>query len=62
MLTPELAVIAARNYRVLHGLGITIRKVPDLIIGTFCIEHGHALLQDDRDFQPMAKHLGLELI
>ena len=62
MLTPELAVVAARHYRFLRGLGVTIRKVPDLIIGTFCIENDHALLQDDRDFKPMAEHLGLRLV
>lgn len=61
MLTPELAVIAARNYRTLRALGFTIRKLPDLIIGTFCIEHGYPLLQNDRDFMPMAQHLGLQL-
>jgi len=25
----------------------------DIIIGTFCIERGHALLHSDRDFEPM---------
>ena len=61
MLDRELSVVAARNFRTLRGLGFTIRTSVDLIIATFCIEHGHALLQDDRDFQPMAKHLGLRL-
>jgi predicted nucleic acid-binding protein len=56
----ELAVAAARNYRKLRGLGVTIRKTSDLIIGTFCIERGHKLLHDDRDFAPMEQHLGLE--
>lgn len=54
-----LAVAAARHYRVLRSLGITPRKTVDLIIGTFCIEHGHDLLHDDRDFEPMHEHLGL---
>ena len=62
MLNPDLAVEAATNYRHLRGLGITIRKVPDLIIGTYCIEHGHSLLHDDRDFEPMREHLGLRVI
>ena len=61
MLDRELSAVAARNFRTLRGLGFTIRTSVDLIIATFCIEHGHALLQDDRDFQPMAKHLGLRL-
>jgi predicted nucleic acid-binding protein len=59
LLTPELAASAARNYRKLRTLGVTIRKTPDLIIGTFCIERGHRLLHADRDFEPMQRHLGL---
>lgn len=61
MLDADLAVKSARNYRMLRGLGYTVRKVPDLIIGTYCIEHGHELLQADRDFMPMVEHLGLRL-
>jgi predicted nucleic acid-binding protein len=61
MLDADLTVRSARNYRLLRGLGYTIRKVPDLIIGTFCIEHDHELLQADRDFTPMVRHLGLRL-
>ena len=57
----RLAVQAARNYRTLRGKGITIRKTVDLIIGTFCIERHHALLHDDRDFEPMRIHLGLQV-
>ncbi|MCZ7854609.1 type II toxin-antitoxin system VapC family toxin [Agrobacterium salinitolerans] len=60
MLTPELAVKAADNYRKLRGVGKTVRKTADLIIGTYCIEHGYELLHNDRDFQPMADHLGLQ--
>ena len=59
LLDADLASSAARNYRRLRELGITIRKTADIIIGTFCIEHRHALLHDDRDFAPMEKHLGL---
>ncbi len=39
-----------------------MRKTIDLIIGTFCIARGHALLTADRDFAPMARHLGLTLV
>ena len=46
----------------LRNRGITIRKTVDIIIGTFCIEHGHALLHDDRDFVPMQAHLGLKVV
>jgi predicted nucleic acid-binding protein len=62
MLDPDIAVKAAANYRRLRSLGITIRKTPDLIIGTYCIEHGHALLHDDHDFEPMRVHLGLQVV
>jgi hypothetical protein len=61
MLDPELAAIAATHYRRLRALGITVRKTIDLIIGTFCIAHGHTLLTADQDFAPMAEHLGLTL-
>jgi predicted nucleic acid-binding protein len=59
LLDGNLALRAAWNYRRLRELGITIRKTADLIIGTFCIEHRHSLLHDDRDFTPMEEHLGL---
>jgi predicted nucleic acid-binding protein len=61
LLDGDLAPLAAGNFRKLRGLGITIRKTADLIIGTFCIEHGHTLLHDDRDFDGMQKHLGLQV-
>jgi hypothetical protein len=54
-----IAVVAARNYRSLRRLGITIRKTIDLLIGTWCIENRVALLHNDSDFRPMVRHLGL---
>lgn len=54
-----LAEQAARHARMLRALGFTVRTGIDLLIGTFCILHGHALLHDDRDFRPMERHLGL---
>ncbi len=62
LLDADLAVRAARNYRALRRIGITVRKSADIIIGTFCIENGHALLHDDRDFDPMQRHLGLKVV
>ena len=62
LLDADLASHAARNYRTLRELGITIRKTADIIIGTFCIERRHALLHDDRDFAPMEEHLGLRVV
>jgi predicted nucleic acid-binding protein len=59
LLDAHLAPRAAKNYRRLRDMGITIRKTNDIIIGTFCIERGCSLLHDDRDFAPMERHLGL---
>jgi predicted nucleic acid-binding protein len=39
-----------------------MRKAVNLIIGTFCIEHGHTLLHGDRDFEPMRTYLGLQVL
>ncbi|WP_439618367.1 type II toxin-antitoxin system VapC family toxin [Shinella sp.] len=61
LLSPEIAVKAAANFRMLRSKGITIRKTADLIIGTYCMEHSHSLLHADRDFNPMAEHLGLRI-
>ena len=62
LLDPDLAIRAAANYRLLRARGITIRKTIDIIIGTFCIERGHALLHSDRDFEPMERLLGLRTV
>jgi predicted nucleic acid-binding protein len=59
LLDADLAPRAARNYRKLRDIGITIRKSTDIIIGTYCIERRCSLLHDDRDFVPMEEHLGL---
>ena len=61
LLDDARAVRAAQNYRRLRARGITVRSVVDLVVGTFCIDHGFELLQQDRDFLPMAEHLGLRL-
>jgi predicted nucleic acid-binding protein len=54
-----IAVAAARNFRKLRSRGITVRKTIDLFIGTWCIENRRPLLHNDRDFRPMALHLGM---
>jgi predicted nucleic acid-binding protein len=54
-----VAVEAARNFRRLRALGITVRKTIDTLIATRCIMDGHALLFSDRDYQPFVDHLGL---
>ena len=59
MLNEAVAVKAAANYRQLRSVGITIRKMADMVIGTYCMMNGHLLLHRDRDFLPMVEHLGL---
>jgi predicted nucleic acid-binding protein len=58
----ELAVEAARNYRLLRSAGVTVRKSVDCMIATFCIMGGHTLLHRDRDFEGFENHLGLSVI
>ena len=58
----EIAIQAAKNFRVLRGLGFTVRKTIDTIIATHCIEHGFELLHSDRDFDAFALHLGLKVV
>jgi predicted nucleic acid-binding protein len=57
-----LALESAVNYRFLRRKGVTVRKTIDIIIGTFCIHNQILLLHCDRDFDPMVKFLGLEII
>jgi predicted nucleic acid-binding protein len=57
----KIAIQAARNYRTLRNLGVTVRKTIDTIIATRCIESGYELLHNDRDFDPFASHLGLRV-
>jgi predicted nucleic acid-binding protein len=58
----KIAIQAARNFRTLQRLGITIRKTVDTVIATRCIASGYDLLHNDRDFDPFAKHLGLRVV
>jgi predicted nucleic acid-binding protein len=58
----EIAVKAARNFRTLRKLGVTVRKTIDTIIATRCIESKYELLHSDKDFDPFAKHLGLRVV
>ena len=57
-----IAIEAARNYRRLRSLGITVRKTIDTLIATRCIIDGHELLYSDRDFDPFVEHLGLGMV
>lgn len=55
----EIAVAAARNFRVLRSRGVTVRKTIDTLIATRCIEDRVPLLYSDRDFDPFVDQLGL---
>ena len=57
-----IAVEAAEHFRTLRSEGISIRSQIDLLIGTYCIRHGHILLHSDRDYDLMAKHLPLRTV
>ena len=59
MLGKDLAIKSAENFRKLRKKGITIRKTADVIIATYCIEHGMPLLFSDKDFKPFVQHLQL---
>ena len=55
----DMAIQAAKNFRALRALGVTVRKTIDPLIATRCIESDFALLFSDRDFEPFVEHLGL---
>lgn len=55
----DIAIQAARNFRALRSLGVTVRKTIDTLIATRCIDSGLPLLYSDRDFDPFVEHLGL---
>jgi predicted nucleic acid-binding protein len=44
------ALDAAQHYRSLRAAGVTVRNGFDVLIATFCIENGYALLHRDRDY------------
>ena len=62
MLGRELALKSALNYKSLRKKGVTVRKTIDVMIGTFCIENNFTLLHNDKDFNPLEKHLKLKVM
>ncbi len=58
----EIAIQAAKNFRALRRLGVTVRKTIDTVIATRCIESEFELLHDDRDFDAFVQHLGLRFV
>ncbi|MBI3772647.1 MAG: PIN domain nuclease [Gammaproteobacteria bacterium] len=62
MLGTKGALKSADNFRALRKKGITVRKMADVIIATFCIANHHSLLFSDKDFVPFVKHFGLRAV
>jgi predicted nucleic acid-binding protein len=58
----QVAIRAASSYRMLRRRGITVRKIVDLLIATFCIQEQHTLLHHDRDFDPFEEFMGLSVV
>lgn len=58
----DLAVEAARHFRKLRAMGVTVRKTIDALIATRCILDRHELLHSDRDFDAYETHLGLRCV
>ena len=49
----KVARSAATLYRQLRQEGMTVRNSIDLLVGSWCIDSGCALIHNDRDFVPM---------
>lgn len=54
-----MALEAAQHYRALRTAGVTVRSAVDVLIASFCIENGYALLHRDRDFDAFERLRGL---
>ena len=59
MLGKNIAIKSAENCRVLRKKDVTICKMTNAIIASFCIERRLPLLFSDKDFKPFVDHLGL---
>lgn len=55
------AIAAAGHYRLLRSNGYTVRSPVDVMLGSYCIEQGHALLHADRDFDALEALCGLKV-
>ncbi len=58
----DIAIQAAKNFRKLRDLGLTVRKAIDTLIATRCMESNYPLLHSDRDFDAFELHLGLQVV
>lgn len=55
------ALRAARHHRSLRARGISVRSPIDVMLAAYCIEHDHALLHNDRDFDALESLQGLKV-
>jgi predicted nucleic acid-binding protein len=55
------AMRAAQHYRALRAAGVTVRSPIDVLLASYCIEHDHALLHADRDFDALESLRGLKV-
>ena len=51
---------AAERYRQLRSRGRTVRSPIDVLLASYCMTHGHALLHRDADFESLKTLGGLE--
>ncbi|KQT52937.1 MULTISPECIES: PIN domain nuclease [unclassified Aureimonas] len=56
---PDIAILAASNYRLLRRGGITIRGTIDVIIATWCMANDAEVIHNDRDLKQIERLLGL---
>lgn len=54
------ALLAADHYRALRQKGYTIASPIDVLLASYCITHGHALLHHDADFDVIETLRGLK--
>lgn len=54
------ALLAAEHYQALRQSGYTIRSPIDVLLASYCITHGHALLHRDADFDVIETLRGLK--
>jgi hypothetical protein len=58
---PAIACAAVDHDRALRSRGHTVRSGIDVLVATFCIERGYALLHDERDFDAFESLRGLRV-
>lgn len=56
-----LALRAAEHYRALRARGVSVRSPIDVLLAACCLEHDHALLHSDRDFDTLESLQGLKV-